>query len=126
MALPVAPNTTCDIYHDPAVTPPSAPDVSGARIFLLGDYGRYLVAGESGSSWKFTHVALVDLTLDIRDRYSLGTPAFTHYDTVWVPDQNGTAYTVVFVERVGRGTSLDHKRVYLLRDLPPWPIDTFV
>jgi hypothetical protein len=126
MALPVTPNTTCDIYHDPAVTPPAAADVAGARIYLTGDYRRYLDAVEGDAQWKFTHVALVELTLDIRDRYSLGTPAFTHYDTLWVPDGNGTAYTVVFVERVGRGTSLDHKRAYLLRDLPPWPNDTFV
>ena len=25
-----------------------------------------------------------------------------------------------------RGTGLDHKRVYLLRAVPPWPNDTFV
>jgi hypothetical protein len=126
MALPVTPNTTCDIYHNPGATPPAAPDVSGARIHLVGDYHRYLDAGEGDSTWKFTHVALVELDLDIRDPYDFGNPAFVTYDTIWVPDLNGTAYVVQFVERVGRGTSVDHKRVYLLRDIPPWPNDTFV
>ncbi len=126
MTLPVIPNTTCDLYRDPAFPPPNPPDLSGVRLVLIGDYGQYLERGEPGSSWKFTHVALVELDLDIRDRYHLGNALPTKYDTLWVPDQNGTAYRVVFVERVGRGTALDHKRVYLLRAAPPWPVDTFV
>jgi hypothetical protein len=45
-------------------------------------------------------------------------------DTVYVPTKTGTPFTVVFVERVGKGTPFDHKRVYLQREsglVVPWP-----
>jgi hypothetical protein len=40
---------------------------------------------------------------------------------VYLPDKNGTAFRVMFVERVNRGLASDHKRVYLDRLLPTWP-----
>jgi hypothetical protein len=36
-------------------------------------------------------------------------------DSVYLPNQNGTPFYVVFIERVGKGTPFDHKRVYLQR-----------
>jgi len=45
-------------------------------------------------------------------------------DTVFSPNQHGTPFVVVFVERVGKGTPFDHKRAYLQRGsglIVPWP-----
>jgi hypothetical protein len=45
-------------------------------------------------------------------------------DIVYAPNKNGTPFYVVFVERVGKGTPFDHKRVYLQRcagTVVPWP-----
>ena len=45
-------------------------------------------------------------------------------DSAYVPNQNGTPFFVVFVQRVGKGTAFDHKRVFLQRcsgPVVPWP-----
>ncbi len=67
---------------------------------------------------RWTHIALANLSADIRDGYLTGDPnvetggAAVNWDTVYVPDQNGTPFVVIFVERVGYGTGSDYKRVY--------------
>jgi hypothetical protein len=120
MALPQQPNTTCDIYRS-GNSPPAAPDVAGVACYLDGSYQRRLDVGEADSAaLRFTHILRCALETDVRDAYDLGTIGAT-FDTVYVPDQNGTAFKVVFVERVGYGTPNDHKRVYLDRDAPSWP-----
>jgi hypothetical protein len=51
-------------------------------------------------------------------------PATNNPDTAYAPNQNGTPFYVVFVQRVGKGTPFDHKRVYLQRcagGVIPWP-----
>jgi hypothetical protein len=119
MAIPIAAETTCDIYRL-GNAPPAAPDVAGVPCHLQGDYGRGLEAGKTmSSSYRFHYVMLVDLDTDIRDGYDSGLTASA--DTVFVPDQNGVMYRVRFVERVGWNTALDHKRVYLARHATPWP-----
>jgi hypothetical protein len=120
MAIPLAPNTTCDIYRT-GHAPPAAPDVAAVRCRLGADYGAGLEHGEGDSpDLKFTHTLLVDVATDVRDGYDAGTVGGTA-DTVYVPDKTGTAWTVVFVERRQRGTPQDHLKVYLVRRQPSYP-----
>jgi hypothetical protein len=119
MALPVPPNTTCDVYHGGGA-PPTPPDVSGVVCHLEADFRRRNETGEGdGVTWRFTHVMLVPLEADIRDSYDSGSGGTT--DWVYVPDQSGTPFVVRFVERRNRGTAADHKRVYLDRKIALWP-----
>jgi hypothetical protein len=64
-------------------------------------------------------VLLADVNADIRDVFS--DWAVGAGDTVYVPDQNGTAFRVVCVEVRGRGGPGAVRRVYLDRHLPSWP-----
>jgi hypothetical protein len=117
--MTLATNSTCDIYRA-GRAPPAAPDVAGAACWLEADYGRRQEVGEGeAAAGRFTHLMRVELSVDIRDDYDRGVIG-TNMDTVWVPDQNGTAFAVVFVERVGFGTSGDHQRVYLDRKAGNW------
>lgn len=136
MALPLTANTTCDIYRN-ANAPPAAPDVAGVSIFLSPDWatshrGAAVSAAQTASRW--THVALMPPTTDVRDAYDPGgagapPPGSFGYDNylgngqdhIWIPDQNGTRFDVIFVERIGLGTATDAKRVYLQRQRPTWP-----
>src|SRR5262245_48661802 len=120
MALPLAPNNTCDIYRS-GNAPPASPAVAAVPCYFQGRYARGLEAGEGDSdALKFTHLMLVDLAADVRDAYGLGMIGAT-FDAVYVPDQNGVKYNVVFVERRNRGLPGDHQRVYLARNAPGWP-----
>ena len=64
---------------------------------------------------RFSHRLLLPLDVDVRDRYDAGSQATGDSDRVYIPDREGVAYRVVFVERRLRGTTLDHLRVYLSR-----------
>lgn len=122
MALPILPNTTCDIYRNNNA-PPTAPDVAGVVAVLLPDWRGGQEAGERGSAWLgWTHLLLVEASVDIRDMY-VGTNGQSLQDVVYVPDQNGTRFNVVFVELVQRGLPSVHKRVFLDRLAPTWPTD---
>jgi len=107
MSLPTT-NTTCDIYRS-GNNPPAPPDVPGVRCFLQPKGTSTL------TTQNYTHVMLVAPTTDIRDAYSPGFTPGAQADKVYVPNQNGTLFTVVLVRRAGRGTVLDHKQVLLLR-----------
>jgi hypothetical protein len=121
MALPIAANTTCDIYRA-GNGPPANPDVPGVKCFLRGAYGEGLEHGETdNTALRYDHIMLVDVSVDVRDCYDLADVSSQSFDIAWVPDRNGTQFYVRFVERHGRGTSFDHKRVYLARWTPPWP-----
>jgi hypothetical protein len=110
MALPMPPNTTCDVYRSGS-SPPAAPDVAGLRLLLLAAFDRRVEQGEGyATSYRYTHVALAELDADIRDG-----------DTLYVPDPNGTPFLVVFVERSSWGSPQDHRRVYVDRLQPTWP-----
>lgn len=120
MSLPIQPNTTCDVYRY-LNAPPAAPDGAGVPGLLLPDWRRGQEAGGRSTPWlTWTHVMLVDANVDIRDLY-LGVAATSLNDRVYVPDQSGTPFNVVFVELVQRGTPNEHKRVYLDRQQPAWP-----
>ncbi len=118
MALPMTPNTTCDIYRS-THSPPAAPDVAGVKCFLRAS-NRHSI-----NTLYHTHVLYVDVTVDIRDGYATVVPTQnvgTANDTVFIPDKNSaTTFSVAEVRRVGRGTPLDHKRVYLLRQKVTYP-----
>jgi hypothetical protein len=122
MGLPVPANTTCDIYRG-GTGPPAAPAVAGVACYLSVDYERRMETGESMSTTlRYTHVMLVDVSVDIRDGMSNYSNTSGNCDLVYVPDKNGTKFQVNFVERHNRGNlQVDHKRVFLDRALPTWP-----
>jgi hypothetical protein len=114
-------NTTCDVYRH-GNSPPSAPDVPGVKCALLPKGQSTLTTPD------YTHLLLVPTTTDIRDDFSAGSlSAGTNADSLWIPNQNGTGFTVILVRRKGRGTAMDHKEVLLMREKGsgsqsvPWP-----
>jgi hypothetical protein len=141
MSLPFKNNTTCDIYQQDHA-PPAAPDVAGAKIYLQPDFAsshlaaNQSAAGSPSNAGRWTHVALFDVSVDVRDHYNVTNPSAVGLDSwmapgilgsgssIYVPDRNGTKFWVVFVERVGYGTGQDFKRAYLQRPQPAWPTNT--
>jgi hypothetical protein len=120
MSLPISPNTTCDIYRS-GITPPTSPAVAAVPCFLQADWRGGNEAGDRAvNTLAWTHFMLVDVSVDIRDAYT-GHMTSTLQDTIYVPDQTGTAFNVMFVERLQRGTPQEHKRVFLDRQTPSWP-----
>ena len=120
MGLPLPPNTTFDLYRPPNV-PPAAPDSPGNACVLRPDYAAGLDHGEGDPvGVRYHAVILCDLGVDVRDVYDAGTLT-GNPDRLYIPDQNGSAWVVVFVERVGWNSGHDHKRVYLRRVNAPWP-----
>jgi hypothetical protein len=120
MTLPISTNTTCDIYRS-GVIPPAAAAMAGVPCFLQCDWR----GGQEGgdrlvNSLTWTHFMLIDASVDIRDAY-VGRCATSQQDTVFIPDQTATQYTVIFIEHVQRGTAHAHKRVFLDRRAPNWP-----
>jgi len=123
MTLPIVTNNTCDIYRA-GRAPPAAPDVAAVPIALKPDWqgandkGFYQV-----SALMWTHVMFVQPHVDIRDKFT-GSMTSADQDTVWIPDQNGTRFKVIFIQRISEGTAGDHKQVFLDRNpAPPWPTD---
>jgi hypothetical protein len=110
-------NVTCDVYRA-GNAPPAAPDVVGlaGQLQPLG----WPASLASGSAPACTHVLTVELSADVRDDFDAGVFG-GGADRVYVPDRTGTAFAVVFVERVGRGGPDDRKRVYLQRRAATWP-----
>jgi hypothetical protein len=127
MGLPIKTNTTCDIYRS-SHSPPAAPDVAAVGINLESGFAPPHISATvnttTGARW--THIAICDTSVDIRDAYipgtSVGQDTFgANFDSVFVPDKNGTKFAVVFVERVGYNSGQDFFRVYLQRLSPTWP-----
>jgi len=120
MSLPVPANTTCDIYQT-GVAPPADPSVAAVPCCLQPDWRGGQEGGERGvDALAWTHIMLIDVNVDIRDAYT-GHAGHAFQDTVYIPDKDGTAFVVTFIERVLRGTAHEHKRVYLDRSSPNWP-----
>jgi hypothetical protein len=120
MALPVPANTTCDLYRS-GNAPPSPPDVAGVSGYLQGDYMRRMETGEhEAAGMRYTHVLLLDASVDVRDGFNAWPSAGSSGDGVYVPDQTGTRFVVRFVELKQRGGSA-YKKVYLDRTLLTWP-----
>jgi len=114
--------TTMDIYRT-TTAPPAAPAVAAVPILLEADFH---IRGESSegdvAAGHYTHTCLVQSPFtDVRDDYNEGTRG-ANYDVVWIPDQNGSALVVRFVEIVQfEGSATLFQRVYLDRRLPTWP-----
>ena len=122
MSLPTPANTTCDVYRA-GNSPPASPDVAAVPCVLTGIYPTGLERGEGDSySLKYTHRLLIDVTADIRDDYAAGSIG-SNPDTIYVPNMNGTAFSVIFTEVVDLGSAYQHKRVYLVRQAPAYPTD---
>ncbi len=121
MALPVSPNTTCDVYRN-GNAPPAAPDVADVSGHLRPAFREGMSVNEydMATPIAYTHVLLIDAAVDVRDAY-VGQRGHVQQDTVYIPDQDGTPFVVMFVERVNRGLASEHKRLYLDRGLPTWP-----
>jgi hypothetical protein len=121
MSLPLLSNNTGDIYRN-GRSPPAAPDVAGVSLYFKADYVMGSEHNEGDAANKWTHIALMDVTVDIRDGYT-GNGQFSNaaWDFIWIPDKTKTQYRVVFVERVLWGTASDHKRVYLRQANVTWP-----
>ncbi|MSU76618.1 MAG: hypothetical protein EXS16_00845 [Gemmataceae bacterium] len=120
MALPIPANITFDIYRA-GTTPPAAPAVAGVLGHLQCDWRGGQEGGDrltNGLCW--THVVLIDVSIDLRDAY-VGQGSYVTQDAVYIPDKNGTPFAVVFIERLQRGAPNEHKRVYLDRMTPVWP-----
>ena len=114
-------------------TAPGAPGSNTADVYISGGAARStgnlinlqpaFAEGGHGltvANTRYTHIAIFAPDVDVRDAYNEGTVGTG--DVVYVPQNSGgTPFRVVFVERVGKGTSGDHKRVYLNRQTAPWP-----
>jgi hypothetical protein len=133
MSLPLPPNVAVNIYR---TANPSSP-YPGGNPALSGVPGYLKPAAPNGrfgsAQWlKWTHILYLPPGTDIRDAYNSQldpTRNNTIADTVIVVDTTvptrKTAYYVVFVEVIERGTTLQHLRVYLDRFLPSaWPTDS--
>jgi len=120
MALPLAANTTADLYRS-GRAPPAAPDVSAVPIYLAADFTRRMETGEGEiAAMRYTHTLLCDIATDIRDAFAQWTGTFVG-DSVWVPNKNGTKFVVRKVDRCAQGSATEHKKAYLDRATPPWP-----
>jgi hypothetical protein len=131
MALQVPTNVTVSIYR---TANPASPYALGSLSATAPGHLKPAVEnGRFGSaSWlRWTHVLLLAPDVDVRDAYdSQLDPARdnTLADTVILEDSvtpgTKTAFYVVFVEQVGRGTAAQHLRAYLDRFAPNnWPTD---
>lgn len=130
MALLTPTNCTASIYTGSNA---NAPYTLGAlRATVKGYLQAVVQGGRLGSAnWlKWTHILLLDRSVKIQDAYaSQQDPARNNAlgDTVVIADSGGvnkTAYYVVFVEQIARGTPGQHQRVYLDRFQPnAWPND---
>jgi hypothetical protein len=133
MSLPMAANVLVDVFRN---ANPASPYPAGtaAQAAVPGYLKPYAATGRHGSAqWlKWTHILYVGDTVDVRDAYnSQLDPARNNaaadtvvlYDT-GSPSTKKTAFYVVFVEVVARGTGSVHQRVYLDRFQPRlWPTD---
>jgi hypothetical protein len=105
-------NTTFDVYLGGRL-PPAVPDVAGAAGFLRDEWvqGNQVNKGDRTFFFTATLEAVLGLGVNLPDAYP-GTVSDT---TLWVPDQGGAAYTVVFVERERAFRGDDFQRVYLIK-----------
>jgi hypothetical protein len=101
------PNTTCDVYHQ-GNAPPNPPDVAGVPVFLQGRF-RNIKPVNAG---VYTHLMHVALGVNVRAGNN---------EQVYIPDKNGTQFTVVTVQRIRAGGGNDYKVVYLDRQGVAWP-----
>ncbi|MBI3406938.1 MAG: hypothetical protein HY040_01095 [Planctomycetes bacterium] len=106
------PNTTCDIYRNNSTL-----SAAGVACKIQSVFEHALKVDEHvNPAKKYSHILMVDYTVDIRDGYSYGIITAANQDKVYVPDASGTLFLVVFVQREN-----NVKRVYLKRQGVSWP-----
>lgn len=119
MPLPIPATTTCDIYRT-GTGPPATPAVSAVPCVLQNDWrGGQAARDRVAGTLTWTHLLLVDASVDIRDAY-VGNSTLSTQDTVYIPDGTGTPYLVVFIEIVNVGAADAYQRCYLDRQTPSW------
>jgi hypothetical protein len=104
------PNTTFAVYLAGRL-PPATPDFSGQFGFLRDRWERGNKVNEEDRTGFWTATLDVPLGSDLPDLW----PGAVSQTTIWTPDQNGDAYTVVFVERERAIRGSDFLRVYLVK-----------
>ncbi len=104
------PNTTFDVYLAGSL-PGAAPDFSGLSGFLVDRWQQGNRVNEGDRTGFWTATLEVPLGTDLPDLW----PGGASQTTVWVPDQHGDAYTVVFVERERALLGSDILRAYLVK-----------
>lgn len=114
IGLPV-PNTTCDLYVGPN-SPPGVPDQAAVACHLDPDWRLGAQNSQAVANDRWTHVMYVANNVDIRDLY----PNAPGGNLACIPNLNGTAFVVVFVETVNRSKA-PYKRIFLKRNAPAWP-----
>lgn len=132
MSMPMPPNVSVDIYRNADPGNPYSPgslSASGVKGYLQPavQHGRFGTA----LYLKWMHILFLPPGTDVRDAYnSQLDPARddTLADTIMLTDSQDaskqTAWFVVFIEEIARGTTLEHLRVYLDRFTPnDWPTD---
>jgi len=112
-----APNTTYDFCIAPNDAP-AAPDKSAIKAHLEAEFEMATQHAQNDANFRWTHRMYVQDTEDIRDTWP-ANPA----NKVYIPDETGTAFLVVFVETLNRNTPQQCKRVFLRRQSPHWPTD---
>ncbi len=117
----ITPNTTCDIYRC-GNAPPAAPDVAAVPCYFTPcfDLGQQRGKHEP-QPFHFCAILKADAATDVRDGFDAFTGTNAAQDTVYIPDQNGIAYAVVFVEKKSVGTAAQCLAVYLERKAVNWP-----
>jgi hypothetical protein len=131
MSLPGPSNVAVDVYrgYNPAdpYSPPNQPAALTGVPGVLKNHMRngrfgYVLGGNVAIWW--TNVLLVAPGTDVRSAYNSELNSFSEAngDTVMVPDYpiagTCTAFVVVMVQRVSRGTAGDYLRCYLDRAQP--------
>ena len=118
-ALPLPANTTCDIYRN-GRAPPSSPDVAGVPINFQHTVHHQKwkpnVTQQNAPIQVYEYIAMVPPNTDIRDSGN-GGPS---QDTIYIPNQNGTPFAVVWVERIGHPNG-DFLRAFLTRNTTTFP-----
>ncbi len=116
--LPIPSNTTCDIYRT-GHTPPAAPDVASVSIALQWASTNQKYVLQTGAAQPiYDYIAYCPLGTDIRDNGGSGSGS----DTIYVPNKNGTPYTVIWVERLTTAAG-DVLAAYLTRGTTTFPTD---
>ncbi len=104
------PNTTFDIYLSGSL-PPAAPDVTGAQGYFLERFQQGNECNEGDRTFLWSALLEVSVGVNLPDNY----PSTVSDTTIWLPDKNGSPWTVVFTSTVRDYPGHPFKRVYLLK-----------
>lgn len=107
------PNTTCDYFqagHQPGI---DAADISGLPCYLDGDFKR---GNSATGKLRWTHRMSIAKSASVSISGSEVNPC-----RVFVPNESGTCFDVIFVQQPNRGKANAIQQVYLERKNVNWP-----